>query len=168
MKAVDINGKYHEVSLDELQWRPSVYGIVIKDGSILLSSQHTANQYDLPGGGIETHENIEQALVREIKEETGIDTDIGELMMATDNIFIWKPDDPSRREVLHSIMLYYVATMIGGEISTKGFDVQERECAKQAVWLPLDELKDVGIACSYDWREIIEKVTSFNRRGIVT
>ena len=43
MRAIDIDGHYHDVSADEVTWRPSVYGIVIEGGKILLSPQHCNN-----------------------------------------------------------------------------------------------------------------------------
>ena len=53
-----------------------VYGLIIKDNKILLIKKKTGpydGKLDLPGGGIKYCEKVEDALVRELKEETGLD-----------------------------------------------------------------------------------------------
>jgi 8-oxo-dGTP pyrophosphatase MutT (NUDIX family) len=66
----DIKGNEYAVPVEQLSFRPSVYGIIIQEGKILLSKQWDG--YDFPGGGIKLGETIEQALLREVKEETGL------------------------------------------------------------------------------------------------
>lgn len=51
--------------------RPSVRGIIIKDGKILMIHSMKYDYYKLPGGGIEKGESYEEALIREVKEESG-------------------------------------------------------------------------------------------------
>jgi mutator protein MutT len=55
--------------------RIGVYGIAVREGHILLiqyqEGRHVG-QFDLPGGGIENGETIEQALRREIHEEVSM------------------------------------------------------------------------------------------------
>lgn len=50
--------------------RESVRGVFIKDNKVLVvhSDEHL---YGTPGGGVEETENYEEALVRELREETG-------------------------------------------------------------------------------------------------
>ncbi|NCU39198.1 NUDIX domain-containing protein [Candidatus Saccharibacteria bacterium] len=161
MKAIDINGKLHDVSIDELTWRPSVYGIVIEHGTILLSPQHSFG-YDLPGGGVNLGESIEAALVREVKEETGIDVQPISLLTAKDNIFVWKPDDVEKRRVFHSVLLYYSCKTTDGEISSDGLEGDEKEYASEAVWLDIDRLDDISPASSYDWRQVVQEYLRVN------
>ena len=52
------------------------YGIIIKDNKILLINKNGGpydGKLDLPGGTIEFNEEISAALMRELKEEVGID-----------------------------------------------------------------------------------------------
>ena len=51
--------------------RPSVRGIIIKDGKILMIHSLKYDYYKLPGGGIEKGESYEEALIREVSEESG-------------------------------------------------------------------------------------------------
>lgn len=53
-----------------------VYGLIIQQGKILLIKKNGGpydGKLDLPGGTIEFSEDIEDALIRELKEEVGID-----------------------------------------------------------------------------------------------
>lgn len=51
--------------------RPSVRGIIIKDGKVLLVHSQKYGYYKFPGGGMEDGEDHRAALAREVKEETG-------------------------------------------------------------------------------------------------
>ena len=52
--------------------RPSVRGIIIRDNRIAMMHSLKYDYYKLPGGGIEEGESLEETLVREVKEESGL------------------------------------------------------------------------------------------------
>lgn len=52
--------------------RPSARGIIIKDGNVAMVYSKKYDYYKLPGGGIEADECKEEALIREVSEETGL------------------------------------------------------------------------------------------------
>jgi 8-oxo-dGTP pyrophosphatase MutT (NUDIX family) len=52
--------------------RPSVRGIIIKDGKVAMMHSLRYDYYKLPGGGIEQGESLEETLVREVQEESGL------------------------------------------------------------------------------------------------
>ena len=52
--------------------RPSVRGIIIRDGRIAMMHSCRYDYYKLPGGGIEPGESLEETLVREVQEESGL------------------------------------------------------------------------------------------------
>jgi 8-oxo-dGTP diphosphatase len=58
--------------------------ILARDGKILFaqrkSSDHLAGKWEFPGGKIESGESPEHCLRRELQEEFGIDTKIGEFL----------------------------------------------------------------------------------------
>lgn len=68
---IDPRGK--EYSFDETEYieRPSVYGICIQNGEILLTKDTWSQKWGIPGGGIDEKETVLQAIQREFLEETG-------------------------------------------------------------------------------------------------
>ena len=52
--------------------RPSVRGIIIRDGRIAMMHSCRYDYYKLPGGGIEPGESLEETLIREVQEESGL------------------------------------------------------------------------------------------------
>jgi 8-oxo-dGTP pyrophosphatase MutT (NUDIX family) len=54
-----------------LHIRPSVRGIIIRDGKILMVHSRKFDYYKFPGGGLEPGESHEAALCREVWEESG-------------------------------------------------------------------------------------------------
>jgi ADP-ribose pyrophosphatase YjhB (NUDIX family) len=65
------------------------------------------NYYYLPGGGVWFHEKIEDCLVREVKEETGLEVKAERLLWVRDFLEGF-PD-------LHGIELFFLATITGGK-----------------------------------------------------
>ncbi len=67
-------------------WLPVVAGIIRREKMVLLGcrpeSGSLAGKWEFPGGKIESGEQPTQALARELKEELGIDAEIGPLRFA--------------------------------------------------------------------------------------
>ncbi|MDI6889152.1 MAG: NUDIX hydrolase [Methanocellales archaeon] len=86
----------------------AVDAIVLLNGKVVLIKRKNPpfeNCYALPGGFVEKGETVEQALVREVKEETGLDVDIVKLVGVYS-----EPDRDPRGRV---ISLCYLAKAIG-------------------------------------------------------
>jgi len=71
--------------------RPIVgVGAVILDGGrvVLVKRRHPPlkGEWSLPGGGVEIGETLEECVVREVREETGLDIEVGPVVEVFDRI----------------------------------------------------------------------------------
>jgi len=154
--ARDINGVRRPISTDDMSFKVSVYGVTIDDGRVLLVPQWDG--YDIPGGGIELGETTEEALVREIYEETGLSVrpDMNNILHVTQDFFI----HPTNNKSYHYILLYYPCELVGGEITDAGFEDDEKEYARPAEWIPLDAVGPLKFFNPVDSPAIIGAATA--------
>ncbi len=90
----------------------TVDGIIEKKGDILLIERKNPpfkGTWALPGGFVEYGEKVEDAIIREIKEETGLETEIIDL--------IGVYSEPARDPRGHTISIVYYLRRIGGNLS---------------------------------------------------
>ena len=152
----DIDGKKFEVAIKDLIWRPSAYGIVIREGKILLSKQF-GDRYDLPGGGVDLGESPEEGVIREIKEETGIDA-IKPKLVGTENSF-FQSSHSKENKSYQCILMYFVCEYAGGELSVDVFDEDEQEYAELAEWIPIAGIDGLNLASTVDYRKYLNAYT---------
>jgi 8-oxo-dGTP pyrophosphatase MutT (NUDIX family) len=58
---------------DEVVVQPASRGIIWKDGKLALIRSVAFGYYKFPGGGLEDGESLIDALIREVREESGLD-----------------------------------------------------------------------------------------------
>lgn len=78
-----------------------VGGVVVRDGRVLLARRGTPpleGRWSIPGGRVEWGETIERALIRELREEAGLDVRVIELIEIVERIFDEKPNAPGADE----------------------------------------------------------------------
>lgn len=88
-------------------------------------------EWCLPKGHIEAGETAEQAAVREVAEETGIEAEIIHTLGVID---YWFTGDDRR---VHKRVHHYLLEAIGGTITTENDPDHEAEVA---AWIPMSEL----------------------------
>jgi len=120
----------------------TVDGAILKNKKILLIRRKNPpfrNRWALPGGFVDYGEKVEDAVVREVEEETGLKTKIKEL--------IGVYSDPKRDPRGHTVSVVYLLDMINNEINS-GDD------ASDAKFFHLDDLPDL----SFDHKKIINDI----------
>jgi len=88
-------------------------GCVFNDnGEVLLQRRGDCNKWGFPGGALELGETPQMAAVREVKEETGLDVEVGELIgVYTDTDAVCPNGDRYQ-----SVCIAYELTAVGGEL----------------------------------------------------
>src|SRR3989454_10380372 len=62
-------------------FRIGVYALIFDDqGRILLGHRRDIDWWNLPGGGMEAGETVDEALQREVREETGLEVEVQQLV----------------------------------------------------------------------------------------
>ncbi|MFA5155032.1 MAG: nucleotide exchange factor GrpE [Patescibacteria group bacterium] len=79
---------------------------------LLIKNPKWGEYWSVPGGHIELGETMEESLRREIMEETGLEIDKVELLMATDGVY---PREFARKK--HFVFLNFFAHLAGGQIT---------------------------------------------------
>jgi len=103
-------------------------GTVPRGALIARTDRHGRLLWSLPKGHIEAGETAEQAAVREVAEETGIN---GEILGELGTIDFWFVADGRR---IHKTVRHYLMRATGGELSDADVEVTE------VAWVPLPEI----------------------------
>jgi 8-oxo-dGTP diphosphatase len=98
-----------------------VGGVIIDDGRALLirrGSEPLRGEWSIPGGTLELGESLQQGVARELREETGLEVRVLELIEVFDRIFADDGSLPLKREQrprFHFVIVDYLCERIGGE-----------------------------------------------------
>ena len=117
----------------------TVDGIIVKNGEILLiKRKHSPfkGKWALPGGFVEYNEKLEDAVTREIFEETGLKTNVSKLF----NVY----SDPKRDPRGHTVTVVFILKILSDRI-------KHGDDATDAKFFKLDSLPDL----SFDHDKII-------------
>jgi ADP-ribose pyrophosphatase YjhB (NUDIX family) len=123
------------VITDNYSYQIRLTGILIQDGKLLLVKQKVSSSrgWSLPGGRLEHGETIETALIREMKEETGLDVAVEKMLYLCEKL-------DSAPPILH---ITFLLRQTGGEITlpTNEFDENPISAVK---FVPIGDLQNYG------------------------
>jgi len=115
----------------------AVGAIVIDKGAILLvkrDREPAKGQWSLPGGRVEIGETLREALVREVREETGIDVDVDGLIGTAERVV----RDDDGEIAFHYVILDYVCT-------PRSTELKAGDDAADVRWVPVSEMADLHL-----------------------
>lgn len=87
-----------------------VRAFILKDGEIVLVKERQKNLWTLPGGWVDVGESPADAVIREVKEESGYDVKVVRLLALWDKL---KHDHPLQWP--HVIKCFFLCDIKGGE-----------------------------------------------------
>jgi 8-oxo-dGTP diphosphatase len=89
-------------------------GLIFRDGKLLIAQRyadaHLGGLWEFPGGKREAGETFEQCLVRELREELGVEVRVGEMFDSVTHAY---PD-----KTVH--LRFFVSEIIAGELQPLG------------------------------------------------
>lgn len=118
------------------------YGLIIKNKQIVLIKKANGpykGKLDLPGGTIEFGETPEQALMREIKEEVGIEIKKYSLFDGNSTVVTWRHNDIP--EQLHHIGFFYKIESYDNKIKNEIEITKQNDDSLGANFYNINELK---------------------------
>lgn len=124
------------------QWfRYRAAAIIIEDGDVLLARNDLDNYYYSIGGGVHIGETAEQAVVREVFEETGVQYEVNRLAYINESFFYG--DGSLVGKECHVIELYFIMKPRGTkELNSNSYTQGVRE---HMHWLPVEKLREYKV-----------------------
>lgn len=132
-------------------------GVVTNDsGEVLITKRgedeaaDAENKWEFPGGGLEFDESVEEAVIREVKEETGYDVEVVRLLpkIYTNH---WVHKNGDQKQV---VLLAYHCKIIGGELKRNSGDLEIID----AKFIRPEDI--INYDCLPKTKEIIDLLTS--------
>ncbi len=116
----------------------AVGAVVVLDGSLLLIRRGhgpAAGAWSVPGGRVEAGELLAEAVVRELREETGLDGVCGPLLGWVERFY----DEDGSDGPGHFVIMDFEAIVLDGEEPVAGDD------AAEVRWVPLHEVAELAL-----------------------
>ena len=114
-------------------------GAVVLDAArvLLVKRGHEPlkGEWSLPGGAVELGETLETAIAREVREETGLDVEVGPIVDVLDRLRY----DTDGRVKYHYVLIDILCRPSGGTLASASD-------ADAAAWVTIAELSVLGVA----------------------
>lgn len=140
-----------------------VYGILIHNNQILVSDEFIRGNYftKFPGGGLEFGEGTKDCLIREFKEETGLDVTVGNHIYTTD--FYQQSAFNQAHQILSIYYFVFCEDVKSLLTQTSPFNFQPNQvadktsCAEVFRWININKLTSNEVHLPID-KIVVEKI----------
>jgi 8-oxo-dGTP diphosphatase len=125
----------------EYDTRLGSYAVIVDERDrvlLALWNEETSPRWTLPGGGVELRETVEEAAVREVREETGYDVELGRLLGVDSHVVPPEERTRDRDRFYKGVRVIFEATVVGGELRNELDGTTD-----EARWFPLSEVADL-------------------------
>jgi len=95
------HGQAHDQAHSQARFRIGVFAIIEQEGRYLLAHRADISWWNLPGGGLEYGETLEEGLARELREEIGVEIAVTRLVGVYSK--------PQKREVVFTFLCHLAA-----------------------------------------------------------
>lgn len=153
--------------------RHAVRAISIRGDKILMIVSNQGD-YKLPGGGVEKDERHEEALAREVVEETGYICKRGSSMIGK---IIERKKDMYEEDKNFEMTSYYYVCEVSDDMGGQSLDEYEAELGFKPIWIGIDEAisKNIELLRSLDkddlWTQrenyVLTKIDSIGFRQLL-
>jgi 8-oxo-dGTP diphosphatase len=126
------------VEFTEYDTRLGAYAVIVDEQDrVLLALWNEPDEplWTLPGGGVELYETAEDGAVREVREETGYDVELGRFL-GVDTVVV----EPAQRSLASgrrqkNVRVVFEARVVGGELTA-----EVDGSTDEARWIPLADV----------------------------
>jgi 8-oxo-dGTP diphosphatase len=116
-----------------------VGAVIVQAGRVLLArrgNEPLKGHWTLPGGLLELGESLSDGVMREVREETGLNVEVVELIELVDRIHRLKEDQGARVRY-HYVIADYLCRVVGGQL-------QAASDADAVRWVEREEWSGAG------------------------
>lgn len=136
IECTTLHGDKKMIPANKLVFRPAGYAVIIDNGKILLCNTKSTGKYWFPGGGVELGEKIEDAIKREVREETGIEIEIKKFLTFQEIFFYYEPLD----EAYQNLSFFYLCKPITTDLLADN-QVDPEDESEKPRWIDLKSIR---------------------------
>lgn len=128
------------LNMNNQKFNYRVCGIIVHNNKLLALKNERTPYYFLPGGRVKLNETVNEAILREMKEELDIDANIVRPLWFNQSFF----NEDVTGINFHEICMYFLVDVSDTDILSKGdrFTYYDEGQALEFEWIEFDRLKD--------------------------